>query len=1095
MINKLNSNIIHVKTIFQISDVHIRHFKRHDDYLQVFENLYSILKSKFDSNSIIVISGDILHNKQQLVPEQIQVMSNFLEALSDIGPTVIFPGNHDANINNLNRLDSITPIINILKKSNIFYLKNSGLYEFADNIIFSNMSVFDSVESYILSNDIPHNDRKKIALYHGTINGAFTDTKYQLKTSKIMQSMFDGFDFVLLGDIHAQQIIQKRKIENLEIDELEETEYIKDGWKIKERLQSKKVKIYRKKPDIVYVGSLIQQNYGESLENHGIIEWNVENETYNFIKVQNKYGYLTLNIKNGIIENLPNNIMENPRFRLLVSKTTHSELKECIIKLRSDYNPIELTVNSIDTFIDDENIINNKIDLSNIRNVEFQNNLVKDYIKRNFNDVDDDSINKILEINRYLNSLLPIEDLARNIIWKPEIFKFSNMFSFGEDNIIDFSKMSGLVGLFAPNTAGKTSVLESLMFCLFGKCTRAFKASHILNNRENQFSCELLLDIFGEKYVINRTAKKSKDSTVKVKVNFYKILPDGTTKSLNGEQRVDTDSIIKSYIGTFDDFVLTALRSQKKPIDIIDLGQSDRKDLLSTFADITIFDKLLELGNTQIKEYQVLLKEFKKNDYDLDLSKIESDLLIEEGKYTEFKINKKSLISKKQELDENILLLVSALIKIECDVSDINLVENEKTSANLKLEELKIKFNENNNDVLSLINTLNDKKDIINKFVNDDIEAKNSKLLKLEKELEELNVTIDKFKISITQKKKQAENLLKLEYDPNCKFCMNNIFVKEAIDVKSQLEKDKVVAMEYLTNRKNLTSEIELLSDVKNDYKKYNDEKLEFNKTELKLSNKRLAGSGIDNDLKSYSLKLEKLNDSIAKYYKSKDDIKANDDTNKKIADLKSKVYDVNSKILFVENNLTESYSKILFFKNEKNKIMESMQKFKEIEEKNRCYEYYLQAIHRDAIPYELISNIVPFIEHEANNALAQMVDFGILLELDGKNINIKIAYDENKVWYLETSSGKEGFIAALVLRIALIKVTNLPKPNFLAIDEGFGTLDSDSTADLPMLLDYFRTKFDFVFIISHMEYIRDYVDMSLDLTKNSEGFSKVLFD
>ena len=61
------------------------------------------------------------------------------------------------------------------------------------------------------------------------------------------------------------------------------------------------------------------------------------------------------------------------------------------------------------------------------------------------------------------------------------------------------------------------------------------------------------------------------------------------------------------------------------------------------------------------------------------------------------------------------------------------------------------------------------------------------------------------------------------------------------------------------------------------------------------------------------------------------------------------------------------------------------------------------------------------------NDILAQIVDFQILFEMDGKNINCHIVYDEDNVWPLELSSGMERFISSLIIRVGLINVSNLP--------------------------------------------------------------------
>lgn len=89
--------------------------------------------------------------------------------------------------------------------------------------------------------------------------------------------------------------------------------------------------------------------------------------------------------------------------------------------------------------------------------------------------------------------------------------------------------------------------------------------------------------------------------------------------------------------------------------------------------------------------------------------------------------------------------------------------------------------------------------------------------------------------------------------------------------------------------------------------------------------------------------------------------------------------------------------------------------------------------------------------------------------------------------------SGMERFISGLAIRVALINVCNLPRPNFLVIDEGFGTLDSENLQSLFMLFTYLKTQFDFVMIISHIDSMRDVVDGLVEI-KKEKGFSNVKF-
>jgi exonuclease SbcC len=168
------------------------------------------------------------------------------------------------------------------------------------------------------------------------------------------------------------------------------------------------------------------------------------------------------------------------------------------------------------------------------------------------------------------------------------------------------------------------------------------------------------------------------------------------------------------------------------------------------------------------------------------------------------------------------------------------------------------------------------------------------------------------------------------------------------------------------------------------------------------------------------------------------------------------------------------------------------MVEVKDLETKNQLYTFYLDSVKKDGIPYELISKALPVIEEEINNILGQVVDFGIMMDTDGKNINAKIVY-EDQSWALEMCSGMEKFVSGLAIRVALINICNLPRPNFLVIDEGFGTLDSDNLSSLFMMMQYLKTQFDFIWMISHLEQMRDIVDGLIEIKKDN-GFSKINF-
>ena len=112
-----------------------------------------------------------------MTPEVIEMTQTFLKRLSDLLPTILIPGNHDANLNNPSRMDALTPIVNAINHKNLHYLKDSGVWQIG-GISFSHTSVFGDSKNIIKSNDVSGD--YKIALYHGPVNNVKTEHVFQI---------------------------------------------------------------------------------------------------------------------------------------------------------------------------------------------------------------------------------------------------------------------------------------------------------------------------------------------------------------------------------------------------------------------------------------------------------------------------------------------------------------------------------------------------------------------------------------------------------------------------------------------------------------------------------------------------------------------------------------------------------------------------------------------------------------------------------------------------------------------------------------------------------------------------------------------------
>ena len=242
-----------INKLVHFSDLHIRLFKDHELYKKIMTQALNEWRSI--SPDRIVFTGDLVHSKNQMTPELVNFIAWILSECSNICKTIVIIGNHDFLENNNERMDALTPIIDSLKNPNISYFKNRGVYE-DDNV---NWCVYSLVEHNIPP-DIISSDKTNIGLFHGPVQGLYTDIGYKFDDGFDV-GKFKGCDLVLCGDIHKRQIFD-----------------IPGGKKA------------------YMVGSAIQQNFGEKVRNHGYGVYDISKDEYTFIDLPNPKPFLSFYI-------------------------------------------------------------------------------------------------------------------------------------------------------------------------------------------------------------------------------------------------------------------------------------------------------------------------------------------------------------------------------------------------------------------------------------------------------------------------------------------------------------------------------------------------------------------------------------------------------------------------------------------------------------------------------------------------------------------------------------------------------------------------------------------------------------------------------
>ncbi len=249
-----------VKVIIHLSDVHIRTNQLHELYRTQFQVFIDDVKDKvkhYSFNEIrFVITGDLFHQKITISNEQLLLSSWFFNEITKIGKLVIIPGNHDFLENNISRVDSITPLVELLKNINISYYKDKGVYD-DENIKWVVYSLYQHNEKPDFTKE---EGFKYVGLFHDPIQGMSTDLGFMFDNAYDTLN-FIGCNVVMCGDIHKRSRVD-----------------LSDGTKV------------------IMIGSFLQNSFGETVKHHGYGMYDVLTDNYTFHDLPNEQPYLHFKI-------------------------------------------------------------------------------------------------------------------------------------------------------------------------------------------------------------------------------------------------------------------------------------------------------------------------------------------------------------------------------------------------------------------------------------------------------------------------------------------------------------------------------------------------------------------------------------------------------------------------------------------------------------------------------------------------------------------------------------------------------------------------------------------------------------------------------
>ncbi len=822
--------------IIHLSDLHIRPIERHNEFEQVFDKLYKSLYEikQTNKNCLIVITGDIFDNPNIFTPEQFIVCDKLFNNLSSIYPLVVIAGNHD--MKDVRRLDSISP--SAYSRDNFYYLSKSGAYEIG-SVVFSVTSLYDDTYSFIKRENID-TDKTCIALYHGTLAGSSNDDGYVFKNDKSnsrfrRMSEFNGYNAALLGDIHKMQSLT---------------------------------------PTMWYSGSLIQQNYGETLLNHGYLLWDlIDDIIVTFHEITNDYGRVTIIIDNNEWKNPDITFPKKSYIRCQISNTIESKRNE-IIELIKTTKQTEI----IDVYI----ISNDKFLIDSISKTSNPRPHTTDILLRELENYNDNKINAqqklaLIELHKnYMEKIVLDKSNDESCLWYPLTLEFRNMFGYSSNYLNKINFLSGVTSITAPNASGKTSIINILFYTLFGDLLLnpgRSKNMDIINNKETLGYVKLEIQYGSNTYTIEKTMKRLHSKNlldIKQKISY---ILDG--KIVIKEQQHAYEKL-KEMFGSIGDFYkCNVLNNRDQSNDFFRLSDGEKIKYLKQSFNMDYFDSLVKINKEKAQQIEKTLIEKNTTLTNLlgeikTLSNDDSDIIT-------------TLINESSNLKESQLLVGNELLNYnkECEVLykqivlkensiinqnniDISLIKKEMEIINKTYKDFTIIY-----DLNKLKTDIAVKKSMLNiKITNteDELKLKLSKILgTLSSSNLNLNdLDINKLLKSITQYETEIK-LLNLEIT-NINNKLKNYIVNENIEITNtkteiQSEIDKLQKQykdKVLHTKQHIQNKI---NDIKSNISKYNDINMDPN-IEQVLTNKILKSKDLEllnNKIKSIKDKMLKL--------------------------------------------------------------------------------------------------------------------------------------------------------------------------------------------------------------------------------------------
>jgi len=721
---------------------------------------------------------------------------------------------------------------------------------------------------------------------------------------------------------------------------------------------------------------------------------------------------------------------------------------------------------------------------SNLRDPEIQHELISEYLKDY--QINSDALSSVFRLNaKYNQAVESKEDVSRNVNWKLNKFEWSNLFNYGKDNSVDFKNINGITGIFGKNFSGKSSIIDAILFTIFNTTSKnERKNANVVNQNRNCGEGKVTISVNEKVFTIHRKVekyeKKSKgeisiEAKTHLDFSMYNTVTE-ETKSLNGNTRNQTDANIRKQFGTIEDFLISSMSSQHGALSFINEGSTKRKEIIAKFLDLQFFDKKFKLAKDDSQESKILMKKLQGRDYNKEIEQVQEAINTFKQQILEVETAKLKLDATLKFSNDNVLDLSRKITNIPTEVIDIHEVQSEIKKTKNKIISL-------SDSIVDDGNTLHSERERLAK-INDllqtlDYQSLASSLVSIEESENELQSYTQRLEVA-TEKKKLLEDIPCGTAYPACKF-IRDAHVATAVIPETE---SKIDELEKLLSKLNP----EIVRDHLSKYRKLEKKQIE---TESLIKDLQLEIERRRSALDRHNALIEELAQQETSYNDNKEAIENLEKLLKE-----KKLYAKESKSIEkqIESNSQEKIDLYKSLGSEEQRIEDLRQRqveFQSIQSEYSSYDLFLRCMHPNGIGYDIIKQKLPVINEEIGKILSNVVDFEIFFETSGNKFDIFIKHSKHEARPIEMASGAEKTMAAMAIRLALLSVSSLPKSDLFILDEPGTALDEENMAGFIRILELIKVYFKNVLLISHLDSLKDCVDMQIVIEKNN-GYAKV---